>query len=119
MSPADSRLRVRDQDGVTVVEFVDRNILDEANIAQITDEMMGLVAGRPNPRLLISFANVEHLSSAALGALIKINMTVKENDGQLRLANINDQIFEVFQITRLDQLFQVHPSTSEALGSFR
>ena len=119
MPASDSRLRIRKQDAVTIVEFVDRNILDEANIAQIGDEIGNLIAADPSPRLLISFANVEHLSSAALGALITINNKIRAKDGQLRLANINDQIMEVFQITKLDRLFQSHPGTQQALGSFR
>lgn len=118
MSTQESRLRIRKQDQITIVEFVDRNILDEANISQIGEEIGGLVNEDPSPKLLISFANVDHLSSAALGALITINSKVKSKDGQLRLADINDQIIEVFRITRLDRLFQIHPSAREALASF-
>jgi len=117
-SPAESRLRVRHQDDVTIVEFTDRNILDEANIAQIGDEIGELVDVQSNPKILISFANVEHLSSAALGALITINTKIKDKDGQLRLANLNEQIIEVFKITRLDRLFSIQPSTEAALDSF-
>jgi anti-sigma B factor antagonist len=127
MTSGESRLRVRTHEpgpsagsgSITIVEFVDRNILDEANILQIADEIGALVARESSPRLLISFAGVEHLSSAALGALITINNQIKERDGQLRLAEINDQIIEVFRITRLDRLFQIHPSADEALRSFR
>ncbi|MCL4196371.1 MAG: STAS domain-containing protein [Phycisphaerales bacterium] len=118
MTAQQSRLRVRKQDQITVVEFVDRNILDEANIAQIGEEIGALVNDDPSPKLLISFANVDHLSSAALGALITINSRIKAKDGQLRLADINSQIIEVFRITRLDRLFQIHPGTREALASF-
>ncbi len=118
MSSPESRLRVTKRDEITIVEFVDRNILDEANIAQIGDEIGDLVAVDPSPKLLISFNNVDHLSSAALGALITINNKVKAKDGQLRLANINEQIFEVFKITRLDRLFQIHDETASSLASF-
>ena len=118
MSAPDSRLRVSKKNDVTVVEFVDRNILDEANIAQIGEEIGDLVAADNTPKLLISFEQVDHLSSAALGALITINNKVKAKDGQLRLANINDQILEVFKITRLDRLFQIHPGTEESMSSF-
>ena len=118
MTAQQSRLRVRKQDQITIVEFVDRNILDEANIAQIGEEIGALINDDPNPRLLISFANVDHLSSAALGALITINSRIKAKDGQLRLSDINSQIIEVFRITRLDRLFHIHPGTCEALESF-
>ena len=119
MTSATSRLRVSENDGITRVEFVDRNILDEANIQQIGAEITKIVDSRPNPRLLISFTNVDHLSSAALGTLITINNRVRTRDGQLRLANIDPQIHEVFKITKLDKLFQIHEDTQKALASFK
>lgn len=114
-----SRLRVKQHKDVTQVEFIDRNILDESNIQQIGDEITDLVESAPLPKLLISFSNVDHLSSAALGTMITINNKVKSKQGQLRLANIDPQIYEVFKITKLDKLFQIHDSTDAALASFK
>jgi anti-sigma B factor antagonist len=118
MPSSDSRIRVKHIDDVTQVEFIDRNILDEANIQMIGDEIAALVDAAANPKLIISFANVEHLSSAALGTLITINNRIRTRTGQLRLCNIDPQIYEVFAITRLNKLFQIHETTDEALKSF-
>lgn len=118
MTSAASRLRVVEQDGITRIEFVDRNILDEANIQQIGDEISRLVDESETPRVLISFQNVDHLSSAALGTLITINNRIRSKEGQLRLANIDPQIYEVFVITKLNKLFEIHETEDEALVSF-
>ena len=115
---ADSRLRIQSIEGVTQVEFIDRNILDEANIQAIADEISALIDGSSTPNLLLSFSNVDHLSSAALGALITINNKVKAKGGALRLANIDPQIYEVFMITRLNKLFDIHETTDDALKAF-
>ncbi|MEM1184946.1 MAG: STAS domain-containing protein [Planctomycetota bacterium] len=119
MAASDSRLRIREIDqAVTQVEFVDRNILDEANIQMIGEEIAGLIDAADSPRILISFSNVDHLSSAALGTLITINNKVRSKSGKLRLANIDPQIYEVFVITRLNKLFEIYESTEEAVQSF-
>jgi anti-sigma B factor antagonist len=118
MSHGDSRLRVQRHNEIVQIEFIDRNILDEANIQSIGEEISHLIDAEDPPKLLISFANVDHLSSAALGTLITINNKVKNKGGQLRLANIDRQIYEVFVITRLNQLFQILDSTEDALASF-
>tara|TARA_R110002072_G_scaffold42064_19_gene118558 strand:- start:148838 stop:149194 length:357 start_codon:yes stop_codon:yes gene_type:complete len=110
----DSRLRISETDGTTLVEFVDRNILDEANIQAINEEITAVIERTDTPKLLISFSNVDHLSSAALGALITINNKIREKTGQLHLANIDPQIYEVFVITRLNKLFNIHDTTEEA-----
>lgn len=119
MPQADARLRVRKEKGIIFVEFVDRNILDEANIQQIGDEIGALIDAEASPKLVISFANVDHLSSAALGTLITIHNKMKAKQGQLRLSDIDPQIHEVFVITKLNKLFEIHDTSEHAAGSFR
>jgi anti-sigma B factor antagonist len=111
-------LAVSQEKDVRLVEFTNNKILDEANIKEIGDGLNALVDERPNPKLLLDFATVDHLSSAALGMLINVNKRVKERNGQLRLAHIKPQIFEVFVITKLNKLFRIMPTRSEALASF-
>ena len=118
MSDTDSRLRITETDGVTQVRFIDRNILDEANIQRIGEEIVSVVDRSDRPRILISFENVDHLSSAALGTLITINNKVRAKSGQLRLAEIDPQIYEVFVITKLNRLFEIHDTSGDAMGSF-
>lgn len=116
---SESRLRITEVDGVTQIEFIDRNILDEANIQAISDEITEIIDQSGTPLLLINFANVDHLSSAALGALITINNKTRDKSGTLRLANIDPQIYEVFVITRLNKLFNIHETLEEAFGKFQ
>ena len=119
MTTRDSRLVVSQQDEVTKIEFVDRNILEESSIQQIGEEIAEIIDGQPTPKILLSFENVEHLSSAALGTLIHVNTKVKGKSGQLRLSNIDKQIYEVFVITKLNKLFQIHDTSDKALASFK
>ena len=90
----------------------------EANIAEIGASLGSLIDEANNPKLLLDFAAVDHLSSAALGMLINANKRIREKNGQLRLANIKPQIFEVFVITKLNKLFKILPNRAEALASF-
>lgn len=118
MTSDGTRLRIAEENGVTTIHFVDRNILDEANIKQIGEEIIGVIDAQVQPRMLISFENVDHLSSAALGTLITINNKVQAKDGQLRLTNIEAQIYEVFVITKLNKLFKIHETVADGLASF-
>lgn len=113
-----ARLRVTRIGEVTQVEFVDRNILDESNIQQISEELTSVVDELPTPKVLIRFSNVDHLSSAALGAMITINNRVRGKDGLLKLSEIAPQIREVFTITKLDKIFEIYDVHEDALKSF-
>ena len=118
MTSAASRLRVLENKGIVSIEFIDRNILDEANIKQIGEEISQIIDSQVQPKMLISFANVDHLSSSALGTLITINNRITSKDGQLRLADIDEQIHQIFVITKLNKLFHIHETSEQAMQSF-
>lgn len=119
MAQQATRLKVSDLGGVALVEFSDRKILDELCIHEIQEELSGILDKGNVGNLLLSFKNVEHLSSAALGMLITLKKRVEENKGKLKLSDINPQIFEVFKITRLNKIFDIHPSQDKARASFQ
>src|SRR5271157_5127694 len=104
--PRRRRLEVEEIGDVTVVNFVDRKILDEQNIQIIGEQLFGLVE-EGKRKLLLNFGNVEYLSSAALGKLITLNKKVQGVKGRLILCNIDPQIYEVFEITKLDKFFKI------------
>ncbi|HUS39208.1 MAG: STAS domain-containing protein [Pirellulales bacterium] len=113
-----NRITVNEVGNVAVVRFVDRKILDEAIIQELGTELQGVVEHSGKSNLLLCFENVEFLSSAALGKLIKLNVTVKKNSGQLKLSNIRPEIYEVFAITRLNKIFDIHEDETDALATF-
>ena len=118
MSSTASQLRISRVGEVTQIEFIESKILDESNIQQIADEMCSVVDEETTPKVMIRFGNVEHLSSAALGALITVNNRVKGKDGTLCLSEIDAQIREVFAITKLDKIFPIFETSDEAMNSF-
>jgi len=116
--PRRRRLEVEDIGDVTVINFVDKKILDEQNIQIIGEQLFGLVDQEGRRKLLLNFGNVEYLSSAALGKLITLNKKLQGAGGRLILCNIDPQIYEVFEITKLDKLFNIQKEEQAALQSF-
>jgi anti-sigma B factor antagonist len=105
-------------EGICYVEFTDRKILDELAINEIQEQLMALVSEHKPVNLLLNFVNVQHLSSAALGMLITLRQEIESSSGQLRLSDINPQIFEVFKITQLHKVFDIHDTAAAAKASF-
>lgn len=115
---ANERLQVSTEDDVTVARFTDHKILDEANIQQLGEELSVLAVSGEHKKLLLNFENVEFLSSAALGKLISVKKKVAQSDTALKLCSIRPEIFEVFKITNLDQVFDIAADQEEALAGF-
>jgi anti-sigma B factor antagonist len=116
--PRRRRLEVEDIGDITVVNFTDRKILDEQNIQLIGEQLFSLVDESGRKKILLNFGNVEYLSSAALGKLITLNKKLQSVGGRLILCNIDPQIYEVFEITKLNKLFNIHKEEQAALQAF-
>lgn len=103
---------------VAMVKVLDRKIIDAANIQELGDELFSLVEKESQKNLILNFAQVEFLSSAALNKLIILDKKVKASGGKMRLCNLKPEIYEVFAITRLNQLFDIKNTEQEAMTGF-
>ena len=115
---AHRRIDVSKIGDVTIVKFLDKKILDETNIQELGVELFGLVEQDNRKSILLNFSHVEFLSSAALGKLITLDRKVKAAKGRLKMSNIRPEIFEVFQITKLNKVFDIRNDEAEAVAAF-
>ena len=119
MDASPTRLISRVQNGVTIVHFTEAKVIDQRNINMIGSELTKMAESGGVSKMLINMENVEYLSSAVLGKLISVHKTLRQNKASLKLCGISVPIFEVFEITRLDKVFEIHKSEDEALEAFR
>ena len=103
---------------VSVVRFRDRKILDEASIQELGSELFALVELDNRKTILLDFEGVEFLSSAALGKLITFDRKVKTSKGRLKMCGLAPGILEVFQVTKLNKVFDIRADAAEALAAF-
>ena len=112
------RIEVLEVGDVTVVRFRDHKIIEDINIQELGQELFQLVEVEKRRKLLLNFAAVDFLSSAALGKLITLDKKMKAAHGTLRLSHIRPEIYEVFAITKLNRLFDIKEDDNTALAAF-
>jgi anti-sigma B factor antagonist len=112
------RLDVTRIGNVAVVHFVDGELRGEAAIEEVGQELVALVEKEGRTNVLLNFATVEYLSSAALVKLIALHNLLKKRGGKLKLSNIRPEFYEVFAITKLNSLFDIQNNEAEALAAF-
>jgi anti-sigma B factor antagonist len=112
-------LELQDAGEVLVVRFNQASILDQAVIDQIGRELdqAGLEASG-NRKMLLNFQAIEYMSSAMLGKLIQLHRRCKADKIKLKLCNISKNPLDVFKITKLDKLFEIHKDVPTAVATF-
>jgi anti-sigma B factor antagonist len=117
-APRRQRIMVEDVGDIAVVQFADKKILDEQNIQMIGDDLFRLVDELGRRKLLLNFSNVEFMSSAALGKLIRLHQRMAQVGGKLVLTNIAKDIMTVFTLTKLDKMLKIVKDEQTGLASF-
>jgi anti-sigma B factor antagonist len=115
MAEQNPHLRIANVGAVTVVTMTDRKILNEISINQIGEQLNSLIETVEKPKLVLNFEGVSHMSSSALGMLILLHKKIREKHGQLRLCCIQPAVYEVFVITRLNEVLKISPSQQDAV----
>ena len=69
-------------------------------------------------KFIIDFSKTGYIDSSGLGVLVSLSKKIREQGGELRLANLNDDLKTLFELTKLDTLFHIASSRPEALSSF-
>lgn len=66
--------------------------------------------------ILIDFTNVTFMDSSGLGALVKALKTLQAGSVQLFLCSINEQIKMLFELTSMDNFFNILDDREEFEG---
>ncbi len=112
------RIGVENDEGVTVVTFVGRKILEAKQICELREELLSLVDCDGYIQIVLDFTGLEFLTNVLLNTLIIFDKKIKAKAGQLKMCNMLPGIHEVFVITRLNQLFEIVDTREEALKAF-
>src|SRR5213594_3869570 len=68
-------------------------------------------------RLVVDLSGVTYIDSAGLAALIEAMQKVEGYGGKFLLAGLQETVRSIFEISRLDQVFQIFPDIDTALAA--
>ena len=111
------KLTDREQNGVVILEPKGK-IMGGPDASLLHDKLHEfLEAGKK--KVVIDLAKVEWMNSTGLGILISTYTTLRNNNGELKLANVTDKIQSLLTITKLVTVFDTHDSVDEAVKALQ
>lgn len=82
----------------------------------VTASLTAMIEKKPE-RLVIDLSEVTYIDSAGLAALIQAMQKVEGYGGKFLLAGLQETVRSIFEISRLDQVFQIFPDADTALAA--
>lgn len=117
--PDASLLSVRKEDGIGVVTFARSHILDQSNVTQLGKELDDLVDVHRLRKIVLSFKGVTFMSSVVMGKLAALLRKVQAVGGEIRLCCIEDDVYEIFDLLRYDQIFTIFKTEARAVKDLK
>ena len=111
------RLSDREQDGVIVLEPTGK-IMGGPDASLLHDKLYEFIE-KDKKRVVIDLSQVDWMNSTGLGILISGYTTLRNTNGELKLANVTDKIQSLLTITKLVTVFEAYDSVDEAIESFK
>jgi anti-sigma B factor antagonist len=108
-------LQVSQQDDVTVVRIDGQLVV--GNRQELKQAVLDAVDGGAR-KVLVDFSGAGYIDSAGLGVLVSLAKRVRDLGGELKLADLNDDLRTLFELTKLDTLFAIGDTRDQALAGF-
>ncbi len=104
---------VRSVSGATVVEVGGSLVV--ANRKELKDKVLAELEGGA-ARFVVDFGRTDYIDSSGLGVLVGLSKRIREAGGTLRLARLSEDLQTLFELTKLDTLFEIRSDLDEALA---
>jgi anti-sigma B factor antagonist len=82
----------------------------------VTTSLNAMIAKKPE-RVVLDLSRVTYIDSAGLAALIGAKQGVEVYGGKFALAGLHQAVRSIFEMSRLDQVFQIFPDVDAALAA--
>src|SRR4051794_18650663 len=97
--PVFNHLKVKEVDGVAIVDLVDADIVYASSVVQeIGQELRSLLKDHSFKNVLLNFNGVQYIASSMLGQLARLQKEMDAIRGQLKLAGLGPTLKDIFQI---------------------
>jgi len=70
------------------------------------------------PKIVINLSKVTYVDSSGLATLVEILKNMRAYGGRLRLTNLSSKVKSLFEITKLEKLFEIMADEEEAVSTF-
>ncbi|MFI3157399.1 MAG: STAS domain-containing protein [Methylococcaceae bacterium] len=95
------------------VLFIQEERIDAHNSGELKEAILHLIEqGEVN--IIVQLARVRFIDSSGLGALLSGHKNAAARSGKLAITNMQPQVLSMFELTRLNRVFDIYTDLNEA-----
>jgi anti-anti-sigma factor len=110
-------LKTEKQNGITIIKIEDTDRLN-ALIAEPVKEELKSIFSTPDTRLVMNLEGIKFIDSTGFAVFLSLLKTANNNQGQFKIANISEDVMELFKLLQLHNVFEIYNTVEDAVESF-
>src|SRR6202165_3034769 len=114
-TPVRMQTTTRQIGDIAVVDISGRITLGEGNV--MLREIVRELTAKGNTKIVLNLGEVQYIDSSGVGDMVRTETTVTNQDGQLRLVNLNKRVNDLLQMTKLSAVFDIDKDEVSAIRS--
>lgn len=108
-------INIEEKDGVKVCYAEgDIDINSSPQVKKVFDKVVQAKSGK----VLINMKGVGYIDSSGLATLVEVLKNFRAYGGKLKLCNLSSKVKSLFEITKLEKLFDISDTEEEAIKAF-
>ncbi len=97
------------------VLFIGDERIDAHNSGELKQHFLDMLEqGEKN--IVVQMDSVRFIDSSGLGALLSGHKNAEARSGKLALAGLQPQVYSMFELTRLNRVFEIYSDPDEAVA---
>ena len=112
-----SGFEVDKTDNNGIVTLALKGFLDAHTAPELEAELQGCIDSE-NHKIIVNFSELGYISSAGLGVFMGFIEEVRGNSGDIKLTNMSEKIFRVFDLLGFPALYEIFDEEADAYKKF-
>lgn len=106
---------IKDQGTLNVMYL--KGFLD-AHTAPSLESAFASLVEQGKYKIIVNFKDLAYISSAGLGVFMAFIEKIRDNGGDIKLTNMSDKVFNIFDLLGFPLLYEIYKTEEEAVNKF-
>ena len=115
-SMAEFSTAITDKGDISVINV--SGYLDAHTAPTLEDNFTDLI-DQNKFKIVVNFEELAYISSAGLGVFMAYIEKIRNNSGDIKLTNMNDKVYNIFDLLGFPLLYEIYKTENEALNKFK
>jgi anti-sigma B factor antagonist len=109
-------IQENDREGIAILELKGRIVVGPE--ASALREKVSALSAAGKHNLVLNMTHVDFIDSTGLGALVIGATSLRKNQGNIKLVNLNRRNIELLVMTKLATVFEIYTDEQDAVSSY-